>query len=202
MYEQATCGGCYRTPYKKQVGPKAQTQPYTVHLFANPSYIRATTPTMRFLLFACCCLLWSNASGQFFLNGDATMLNDSCFQLTSETNWQVGSIWNPDKIDLRRSFDLVMEVFPGCDDEGADGLVFGLQPISTSIGTSGEDLGFGGVVPSLGVEIDTYFNGNKGDPEFDHLAIISPLFLRACWALTSRMTSGRRFKILSVESRG
>ncbi|MCB0636016.1 MAG: hypothetical protein KDC54_05340, partial [Lewinella sp.] len=111
--------------------------------------------------------------GQFFLNGNAIATNDSCYQLTTAQNWQVGSIWNPDKVNLNESFDLVMEVFLGCSDSpGADGMVFGLQPVSTTIGVAGGDIGFGGVQPALGIEIDTYQNFNYGDPVYDHIAVI------------------------------
>lgn len=112
-------------------------------------------------------------SAQFFLNGSALAYSDSCYQLTPAVNWMVGSIWNPNKIDLRQDFDLVMEVFLGCTDlNGADGMVFGLQPVSTSIGQAGGGIGFGGVAPSLGVEIDTYQNFELGDPAADHIAIM------------------------------
>lgn len=110
--------------------------------------------------------------GQFHLNGSALAFNDNCYQLTPAENARVGSIWNPNKIDLRQNFDVVMEVFLGCRDSGADGMVFGLQPVSTSIGQVGEGIGFGGVSPSLGVELDTYQNNNLGDPPFDHIAIM------------------------------
>lgn len=121
----------------------------------------------------CTFLFASSLPGQFFLNGNAIALNDSCYQLTSEVNWEVGSIWDSEKIDLRESFDLSMEVYLGCKDiDGADGLVFGLQPVSTTIGVAGGAIGFGGVTPALGVEVDTYQNSNIGDPAADHLAII------------------------------
>jgi len=111
---------------------------------------------------------------QYFLNGSAVQTNDSCFQLTTTERAQVGSIWYPDKVDLRNSFDLVMDMFFGCEDlNGADGIVFGLQPVSAGIGTSGEGLGIGGVTPSLGVEFDTFQNFNRNDPPFDHVAIMS-----------------------------
>jgi gliding motility-associated-like protein len=117
----------------------------------------------------------SNLHGQdpFFLNGNAIATNDSCFQLTSDVNWEAGSIWNGDKVDLNESFLVAMDLFLGCKDlDGADGIVFGLQPISTSIGTAGGDLGFGDVEPSLGVEFDTHQNIDYEDPVFDHIAII------------------------------
>ena len=111
----------------------------------------------------------------FFLNGTASQLNDSCFLLTPDrTVFEVGSIWYPEKIDLRNSFDLVMQMNFGCKDElGADGIVFGLQPVSTAAGAGGENLGIGGVVPSLSVEFDTWYNDNRADPIFDHISVFA-----------------------------
>jgi gliding motility-associated-like protein len=111
----------------------------------------------------------------FFVNGTATQLNDRCFRLTQNIGtFEVGSIWYPEKVDLRNDFDLVMDMFFGCSDSpGADGIVFGLQPISASVGEAGEGLGLGGVRPSLGVEFDTYYNDNRQDPTYDHVAIMA-----------------------------
>ena len=130
---------------------------------------------MKYLIiFSTAFLFLSTLSAQFFVNGDAISFGDTCFQLTEAQNWQVGSIWHPDKIDLSQSFNLVAHINLGNQNEsGADGIVFGLQPISTNIGASGGAIGFGNVRPSLGVEIDTYQNFDLGDPEYDHLAIIS-----------------------------
>ncbi|MEP7258453.1 MAG: PKD domain-containing protein, partial [Flavitalea sp.] len=83
-----------------------------------------------------------------------------------------GSLWNINKIDLRQSFDFKFNVNLGCHDiPGADGIVFVLQPISTSVGTTGEGLGFLGITPSVGITIDTYQNANRNDPVYDHIAI-------------------------------
>lgn len=113
------------------------------------------------------------STAQFFLNGNAQQLNDTCYQLTEAVNFQVGSIWNPNKIDLSNSFDVVLEVFLGCQDaNGADGIVFGFQPVSTSIGMAGGGIGFVGVSPSIGIELDTWQNTDNNDPTFDHIAII------------------------------
>jgi gliding motility-associated-like protein len=110
---------------------------------------------------------------QFFLNGNAVATNDSCFQLTAAVNGQAGSIWNGEMVSLAESFEVLVDIFVGCEDEqGADGLVFGLQPISTTIGTNGGALGFGDVEPALGVEFDTYQNLDFGDPVFDHITVI------------------------------
>ncbi|GJM33743.1 MAG: hypothetical protein DHS20C18_27440 [Saprospiraceae bacterium] len=113
-----------------------------------------------------------NVSAQFFLNGDAVQLNDTCYQLTPAVNNKVGSIWNPDKISLNESFDVVVQVNLGCtDDWGADGLVFGFQPVSTTIGVGGGGIGFLNVNPALGIEIDTWQNVMLNDPAYDHIAI-------------------------------
>ncbi|MEZ4930383.1 MAG: gliding motility-associated C-terminal domain-containing protein, partial [Chitinophagales bacterium] len=66
---------------------------------------------------------------------------------------------------------LSFELFFGCDDAGADGLVFVLQQNNTNIGVSGGGMGYGGIVPSLGVEFDTYENTASSDLADDHIAI-------------------------------
>jgi gliding motility-associated-like protein len=118
-------------------------------------------------------LLWTvSLRAQFFVNGQASVLNDTCYQLTPAVNNAVGSVWNAAKINLLESFEVVIRVNLGCkDQDGADGMVFGFQPISTSIGTSGGGMGFANIVPSLGIEIDCFQNTNFGDPPFDHIAI-------------------------------
>jgi len=129
---------------------------------------------LRLLVSLMLFLTAATLPAQYFLNGAAVQTNDSCFQLTSERQFEVGSIWFPEKVDLRNSFDLVMTMNFGCADfNGADGIVFGLQPVSASVGEAGEGLGIGGVSPSLGVEFDTYQNDNRLDPAFDHVAIMA-----------------------------
>jgi gliding motility-associated-like protein len=124
---------------------------------------------------AFCCLLQQKALGQvdpYVLNGSATQNSCNCYTLTPDQYTQSGSVWNKNKIDLTQSFDYHFNVFLGCNTgtNGADGIAFVLQPISTSIGTTGEGLGFGGVAPSLGVTIDTYQNSPDDDPPYDHIA--------------------------------
>jgi gliding motility-associated-like protein len=125
----------------------------------------------QFLIFFL--LLPQFLTAQFHLNGSATRLSERCFQLTGETNSVVGSIWDTTKISLTQSFDVNLDLFFGCKDaNGADGIVFGFQPVSTSIGSVGEGMGFLGVNPSLGIEMDTWQNTNQNDPPADHIAII------------------------------
>ena len=113
----------------------------------------------------------SLAKAQFQLNGDASIINCKCYQLTPELNNKAGSVWNVNLIDLNQSFDYNFTVNLGCKTSGADGMVFALQPLSTSIGSSGGQMGLGGVSPSLGVYIDTYQNSSHGDLINDHISI-------------------------------
>ena len=113
-----------------------------------------------------------NESG-FRINGDAVQLDSACYQLTRDSLFQVGSMWNENQINLNEPFQIVVDMFLGCiDDNGADGLAFVLQPVSTTLGISGEGLGFLGIEPSFGIEFDTWQNFNLSDPEYDHIAII------------------------------
>jgi gliding motility-associated-like protein len=116
--------------------------------------------------------LVAQTDNPYHINGNATQENCNCYTLTKDQTGQSGSVWNINKIDLTRSFDFHFNVFLGCRDaEGADGIAFVLQPISTSIGTTGEGLGVEGVSPSVIIAIDTWQNENKGDPAYDNVSI-------------------------------
>src|SRR5829696_5365370 len=76
---------------------------------------------------------------QYILNGAATQNSCNCYTLTPAAFTQSGSVWNSVKINLTNAFDFHFNVYLGCQDaNGADGIVFMLQPISTSIGSTGE----------------------------------------------------------------
>ena len=108
------------------------------------------------------------------MNGSASNISCKCYQLTPDVNNMAGSVWNIYQIDLTQPFDYSFTVNLGCNTglwTGADGMVFALQPISTSIGSAGGQMGLGGVIPSLGVFIDTYQNGAHNDPYNDHISI-------------------------------
>lgn len=115
------------------------------------------------------------ASAQSYnVNGDATAIGENCYILTPPLNFQSGSIWYNDQIDLTNPFDIQFTANFDDSDIGADGMVFVFQQVSnTVIGEDGEGIGFGGFSPSLGIEFDIYQNVNQGDPTFDHIAIIS-----------------------------
>ena len=132
-------------------------------------YRGACSKIFLYLLF--CCLPGFSVS-QYILNGAATKDNCNCYTLTPAAFTQAGSVWNANKINLNNPFDFSFNVFLGCQDvNGADGIVFMLQPISTSIGSTGEGMGFSGITPSIGISLDTWQNLNLNDPVYDHISI-------------------------------
>ena len=116
--------------------------------------------------------LHAQVTNPYFLNGMASQDNCNCYTLTQDGFNLSGAVWNIFKIDLNESFDFKFSVYLGSNDQqGADGIVFVLQPISTNIGSTGGGLGFSGVTPSIGVTIDTWQNSNNEDPVYDHISI-------------------------------
>jgi hypothetical protein len=45
------------------------------------------------------------------------------------------------------------------DGAGADGIVFAIQTVSNTAGGGGGGIGFQGISPSVGIELDTFNNG-------------------------------------------
>ncbi|MEP7107311.1 MAG: PKD domain-containing protein [Ferruginibacter sp.] len=132
----------------------------------------------KFFLFIVSLFAGNSLFAQYTLNGNATQNDCHCYTLTNDAFSLSGSIWNNNKINLTQSFEFKFDVFLGCADaQGADGIVFVLQPVSTSVGAQGGGLGYSGVSPAVGVTIDTWQNGSPttsdgdGDPVFDHIAI-------------------------------
>ena len=125
---------------------------------------------MRILKILLILIIFSNnIKSQFVLNGSATHNGNGEYILTPSQGARVGSIWNLNKVSLNESFELNFELNFGTRSNGADGITFCLQPLTTSIGVPGGGMGVGGVDPSIFVEFDTFRNG--GEPNFDHLAI-------------------------------
>ncbi|MCB0855668.1 MAG: gliding motility-associated C-terminal domain-containing protein [Bacteroidetes bacterium] len=113
------------------------------------------------------------AHAQYQLNGSAFMSSPTCYTLTPALNSQAGSVWYTNQIDLNQPFELSAQIFLGCNDGGADGMVFAFQSVSTSVGSLGGGMGYSGISPSIGIEFDTWYNSGNGDLVNDHMAIIS-----------------------------
>jgi outer membrane protein OmpA-like peptidoglycan-associated protein len=132
-------------------------------------------PTLVFLFF-CSSFSFSQANirlSDFYAAGDAVIRGEECFQLTYDQNWSAGSIWYKEAIDLSRSFEMELELMMGRKDrDGADGIVFIFHSERIRLGYAGEGMGFAGLVPSIGIEVDTWENGHLLDPAEDHIAIL------------------------------
>ncbi len=110
----------------------------------------------------------------FTLIGDTYRTDDECLRLTDEDYYSSGSIWYKRPIDLNAPFSVELHLMLGCKDQlGADGMVFVMTAHANRVGGRGEGIGFAGLVPSLGIEIDTYQNYHLQDPAMDHLAIMA-----------------------------
>lgn len=107
----------------------------------------------------------------FSITGAAVYTGGGCFRLTPEAVGQGGTLWYRQRISLASDFDIKATVYLGVNDQtGADGMAFVLQTLSNTFGNTGGGLGYGGLSPSLAVEMDTWNNAN--DPVFDHIALM------------------------------
>lgn len=109
---------------------------------------------------------------EFDLSGSARILDKECIRLTPDEPRVGGSAWFKQAIDLSQPFEMKMSLVLGRKDlEGADGIAFVFTP-TRGTGIMGEGMGFAGLYPSLGIEIDTYQNFHLDDPFADHLAVM------------------------------
>ena len=110
---------------------------------------------------------------EFALGGSAFLLNKECIRLTPDQPYRTGSAWFQEPIALSRPFDMRVSLVLGTKNrEGADGIVFVFHP-AMQTGFRGEGMGFAGLVPSIGIEFDTYQNTHLADPAFDHVALMT-----------------------------
>ena len=139
--------------------------------------------SMRLFYLACLVILLQDiAYGQsdefkmsdFYTSGDTRSTGDQCYQITHAMNWSAGGVWYKEPIDIESSFEMEVDLMLGCkDDAGADGIVFIFSPYSGLTGRPGEGMGFAGLYPSLGIELDTWQNFHLADPAQDHIALLS-----------------------------
>lgn len=109
---------------------------------------------------------------EFALGGGAFLVDESCIRLTRDLPFQSGSAWHRTPVDLRKPFTMTLQIVLGHNDiDGADGIVFVFHP-AMATGFRGEGMGFAGLVPSIGIEFDSYRNLHLGDPGEDHLALL------------------------------
>lgn len=135
---------------------------------------------MILVSFSCCLVgVWGYSQSEevspedFYTSGETSLTGNNCFRMTAPNPWSSGGVWHKVPIDLKASFTMDLEMMFGCDDiGGADGVVFIFTPYQGMVGHAGEGMGFAGLRPSLGIEIDTWENEHLFDPPEDHVAIL------------------------------
>lgn len=109
----------------------------------------------------------------FTLRGDTYLTEEDCFRLTESELYRAGSIWYKRSVSLLQPFSVELQIMVGCENDlGADGMVFVFSAQPNVMGYVGEGMGFSGLRPSVGIEIDTWRNYHLHDPAEDHLAIM------------------------------
>jgi len=118
----------------------------------------------------------------FTLNGVTATLNPNAqcvLRLTSSTG-QSGSAFLTNTFSLAAdasfstffSFQILNPVGIGdSDGAGADGIVFTVQTVSNTAGGGGGGIGYSGISPSVGVELDTFNNGTQDQNSGNHIGI-------------------------------
>ena len=134
-------------------------------------------PRMAATLWGCFFALLS-LQAQWNPVGNAFSVDADCVQLTTNAPNQVGAAWHDCTLNVSQPFDITFDVNLGNDNGGADGMCFVLHQAGTGngvLGGSGGSVGYSGgpFDPSLCVEIDTWQNGDLGDPSADHIGIQS-----------------------------
>lgn len=142
--------------------------------------MKATTIIYKFVVSVALCfplvVLAQEVCPNVIIGGHTIQDPTNCnrFEITDNGNAQMGYLWNATKVNLQNDFYVsTFMTFGTKDANGADGIAFSLQPVSNEEGATGEGLGVEGVSPLFGVEYDTYQNGSKNDPSYDHMSFFS-----------------------------
>lgn len=95
------------------------------------------------------------------------------FILTDDyTQWDTGSIWY--NTPCEDAFTIELDYYTGSPDRslgGADGIAIAFYADFIYKMVGGEELGFNGS-KGYGIELDTYYNSHRGDPDYNHIALI------------------------------
>ncbi|HIB68650.1 MAG TPA: hypothetical protein EYO33_27065 [Phycisphaerales bacterium] len=116
------------------------------------------------------------------INGSAAPATTSdgvVMRLTTALANRAGSIFSDaqvDAADFSTKFSFRISepggsIFDGNTENGADGIVFVVQPIDSALGSLGQGIGYQGIATSLGIEFDTWHNSVNNDPSQSHVGI-------------------------------
>lgn len=119
---------------------------------------------------------------ELVINGHAAAVetdDGTVMRLTPAAGTRAGSIFSETLIEAsnfstRFSFRITENggsIFDGNTSNGADGIVFVIQPVDSSLGGAGQGIGYAGIQSSLGIEFDTWHNSANNDPSQSHVGI-------------------------------
>lgn len=143
-------------------------------LFAGVSGFSATTASATTLLYTD-----FSSVGGLQLNGSAAQAGN-VLRVTPATTGQSGSAFSTSAVSLASdasfssAFQFRITNSGGiCDEDGcgADGIVFVVQTVSNTAGGAGGGIGYQGLSPSVGIELDTWNNGGWDLNNGNHVGI-------------------------------
>jgi hypothetical protein len=116
------------------------------------------------------------------LNGGAAVVSTAdgtVLRVTRAAGGQSGSFFSSATVDAasfstKFSFRFTGQggsIFDCNNSNGADGIVFVVQSVSSSVGTGGAGIGYQGIPKSVGVEFDNWCNAANHDPSKSHVGI-------------------------------
>ena len=120
-----------------------------------------------------------NSGGPVFVNGQNVLRltndysqNSSAFLTTAIPLVDSGGFKASFSTAFQFQITTPPDTFGDEDGPGADGLCFVVQTASNTAGGTGGEIGYGGILNSLGIEFDTYDNGPSfGDLDGNHVGI-------------------------------
>lgn len=117
------------------------------------------------------------------INGNAARVGN-VLRVTPAFDGQAGSFFSTNKVSLATGasfstyfkFQFTNPDTGFCDHIdglgcGADGLVFVVQTVANNVGGAGGGIGYAGVSNSVGIEFDSWYNGELGDQSSNHVGI-------------------------------
>ena len=120
---------------------------------------------------------------------NATAQCGGALRLTPSFARKSGAAWYPRVMNVREGFDTTFkfrisnpsmvcqtmdDVYTNCRSRGADGFAFVIQNFdSLALGKAGMEMGYGGIMNSLAVEFDTFYNAEFYDPFENHVSVNS-----------------------------
>lgn len=116
-------------------------------------------------------ITYGTISEVFNLSGTATETSNTEFRLTEASNNQAGAATIIERINFDNSFSFSFDAYLGNSDGGADGMaiIFHDDPAgSSAVGAAGDGIGARGIQNGIVLEIDTYYNADRGDIFNDH----------------------------------